>query len=111
MAKESAASTAARLKSFETQRQRLPVHLRAGYEKLREQQGKMKELLATEEGQKAFRINPVEAMEKAGVKLDPALRQVLRRQKFSDEMFQGQPIVLPTGQVITPKVKVTFTTD
>jgi hypothetical protein len=111
MSSPSDAAATARVKVFESHLQKMPIPLRKGFVALREQESKIKALLATPAGQEAFWKDPVAAMEAGGVEIADAVRRVLRKNAALGQAFLSpERITLPTGQVLTPKVKVTFTT-
>jgi hypothetical protein len=89
----------------------LPAHLHASFEALKKQEAKIKKLLATDEGQKAFLENPVAALEEAGVKLDGALRKVLAqgRDRLGPPSFAAAAL-LANGSTVHPRVRLRITT-
>jgi hypothetical protein len=88
----------------------LPTHLHAPFEALKKQEAKIKKLLATEDGQKAFLENPVAALEKAGVKIDASLRKVLAqgRDRIGTPPAAGTTL-LANGSAVQPKFRIRFT--
>jgi len=89
----------------------LPAHLHAPFEALKKQEAKIKKLLDTDEGQKAFLENPVAALEKAGVKIDGPLRKVLARGRDRlGPLPGGGSALFANGSTVQPRLRIRITT-
>ncbi len=92
---------------FKANQKRLPVHLQAPFERLKNQEAKLKGLLSTQAGQEAFLKDPVSAMEGTGVNIDTALRKVLLSGQAKMKSFRrAEAVMFANGSRVTPKVRV-----
>jgi hypothetical protein len=92
--------------SFEDSLRFAPASLRKSLRELQKQQDKLGKVLDEKSGQKLFQEDPVKALDAAGIKAPPELRKRLRQLPKLAAELNGRSFLLPTGEVITPNVRV-----
>jgi hypothetical protein len=92
--------------SFERSLRFAPASLHKSLRELQKQQDKLGKFLDDESGQKLFQEDPVKALDAAGIKAPPELRKRLRQLPKLAAELNGRSFLLPTGEVITPNVRV-----
>ena len=85
---------------------RMSPKLREAVESLRKQEDKILKVLEKKEVQEEFLRDPAAVLEKAGIKIPPLLRKRLKPDADPAAHLKIDPIRLPTGQVVSPKVRV-----
>jgi hypothetical protein len=95
---------------FKANQKRLPIHLQGPFEGLKRQETKVKRLLSTQAGQQAFLKDPVAAMEKAGIKIEPSLRKALLSGQGKLKNLKGvETAMFANGSTVTPKLRIKIT--
>jgi hypothetical protein len=89
--------------------QHLPGELRAEVEGLKKHGVKVLEKLRDEKVQAAFLQNPAQVLAEMGVPLSAQLRQRLSVEQPAKSVATPRAFRLLNGQIITPKIKINFT--
>lgn len=92
--------------SFEESLRFAPATLHKALRELGDQSEKLEKFLDDEAGQKLFQKDPVAALQEAGIKAPPELRKRLRQLPNFAAELNGRSFLLPTGEVITPNIRV-----
>jgi hypothetical protein len=92
--------------SFEKSLRFAPASLHESLLGLQKRQEELGRLLDEDSGQKLFQKDPLKALYAAGIPVPTDLRKHLRRLPKLAEELNGRSFLLPTGEVITPKVRI-----
>ena len=87
----------------------LPADLRTELEDLQKHSAKVLKGLKDEKNKKAFIENPAQALAAMGISLSPQLRQRLMDDQPARTVTTQRAFRLLNGQIITPKVRINFT--
>jgi hypothetical protein len=91
---------------FEKSLRFAPASLHESLRELQKRQEELGRVLDDESSQRLFQEDPVAALHAAGIEISAELRKRLRRLPKLAEELNGRSFLLPTGQVITPKVRI-----